>query len=270
METGQATTFGEALRRHRVAAGLTQEELAERAGLSVRGLSYLEKDGRQPYRDTVRRLADALRLEPDARLVLEQAAREAPAAHEDAEQFTGQGPAAGERAHNLPLALSSFVGREREMAQVAELLGGTRLLTLIGAGGVGKTRLALQVAAATVERYPDGVWLVELAPLGDLGLVPQAIATAVRVREEPGRPVLDSLSEALRSRHLLLVLDICEHLIGACAELAEALLRTCPQLQILATSREMLGIGGETAWLRALARTARPGAPPAPGNTGRL
>jgi non-specific serine/threonine protein kinase len=248
METGQATTFGEALRRHRLAAGLTQEELAERAGLSVRGLSYLEKDGRQPYRDTVRRLGEALRLEPDARLTLDQAAREAPTVPEAAGQPTEPEMAAGDRLHNLPLSLSSFVGREREMAQVAELLGGSRLLTLTGAGGVGKTRLALQVAAATVERYPHGVWLVELAPLGDPALVPQAIAAALQVREEPGRPVLASLTEALRSRHLLLVLDNCEHLVGACAELAEVLLRACPALQILATSREALGIGGETAW----------------------
>jgi predicted ATPase/class 3 adenylate cyclase len=149
---------------------------------------------------------------------------------------------------NLPAQLTRFIGREREMDRVKRLLVDTRLLTLTGAGGVGKTRLALQVAADVLEEYPEGVWLVELAALPDPALVPQDVAAAVRVREEPNRSLVDTLSNALRRRRMLLVLDNCEHLLEACAPLALTLLRQCPDLQVLATSREPLGISGETIW----------------------
>jgi non-specific serine/threonine protein kinase len=148
--------------------------------------------------------------------------------------------------HNLPLPLTSFIGRQRELAEVRRLLAATRLLTLTGAGGVGKTRLAIEAAAGHVAAdYPDGTWLVELAPLADPALLPQTIAAALGVREAPGRSLADSLTEYLRAKTLLLVLDNCEHLVAAAAQLAEALLRTCPSLRILATSREALGIAGE-------------------------
>ncbi len=150
--------------------------------------------------------------------------------------------------HNLPAQLTSFVGRERELAEVRQLLAERRLLTLVGAPGVGKTRLALEAAADLTDAYSDGVWLVELAALADPALVSQALAAAVEVREQPGRDMLASLVDALRQRQMLLVLDNCEHLIEACAALAEQLLRACPILTILATSREPLGIPGETTW----------------------
>src|SRR5207302_1286628 len=127
--------------------------------------------------------------------------------------------------HNLPVQLTSFIGREREIAQVKRFLSSTRLLTLTGAGGVGKTRLAYQVAAAAVEDYRDGVWVADLAPLADASLVPQAAASALSVLEQPGRALTDTLAEALRDKALLLVLDNCEHLQGACAELVTGLLR---------------------------------------------
>src|SRR5918998_468874 len=150
--------------------------------------------------------------------------------------------------HNLPLQLSSFVGREKELAEVKRLLKDNRLLTLTGSGGCGKTRLALAAAAELVDAFEDRVWLVELASLGDPSLVPQAVASTLGVREQPGRFLAGTLSDHLGSRKALLVLDNCEHLVEGCAELAEALLRSCPKLRILTTSREALSIAGEIAW----------------------
>jgi predicted ATPase/class 3 adenylate cyclase len=150
--------------------------------------------------------------------------------------------------NNLPIQLTSFIGREREKAEVRRLLSDTRLLTLTGAGGAGKTRLALQVAAELLEDYPDGVWLVELAAVSDPALVPQALASALGISEQPNHPLREALREYLRPKSLLLVLDNCEHLLPACAQLVDAHLRTCPSLRILATSREALRIAGETSW----------------------
>ena len=149
---------------------------------------------------------------------------------------------------NLPLQLSSFVGREKELAEVRRLLQDTRLLTLTGPGGCGKTRLAVVAANELLGRFEDGVWLVELAPLADPSLVPQAVASTLGVRERPGSSLAVALSDYLRTRKLLLILDNCEHLIDACAELAEAWLHSSPGLRVLATSREALGITGEVAW----------------------
>jgi predicted ATPase/DNA-binding CsgD family transcriptional regulator len=150
--------------------------------------------------------------------------------------------------HNLPSELSSFVGRDREIAEVRRILENNRLLTLTGSGGCGKTRLALVAASELVQRFEDGVWMVELAPLAEPSLVPQAVAFALGVRERPGSSLTEALSDYLRTRKLLLILDNCEHLIDACAELAEAWLHSCPGLRVLATSREVLGITGEIAW----------------------
>ena len=159
-------------------------------------------------------------------------------------------PEAEHPSHNLPLELSSFVGRERQIAEVKRLLlGGNRLLTLTGPGGCGKTRLALAVAFEVMEGFEGGVWLVELASLSDPDLVPQAVASTLGVREAQDRPLIETLSARLGSRKMLLVLDNCEHLVEGCALLADALLRACPNLRILATSREALGIAGERAWL---------------------
>src|SRR4030095_1770095 len=123
-----------------------------------------------------------------------------------------------------------------------------RLVTLTGVGGTGKTRLALQVAADALPAYPDGAWLVELDALRDPGLAPQAVAAPLGVREERERPLLATLTDALKPKRVLVVLDNCEHLLDACARLADALLHTCPHLTILATSREALGLAGERVW----------------------
>ena len=146
---------------------------------------------------------------------------------------------------NLPVQVSSFIGREAELAAVRALVGGSRLVTLTGAGGAGKTRLGLQVAAGLADGTGDGVWFADLAPLGDPDLVAVTVADVLGVRQEPGLPVVDSLVEAVGGRSLLVLLDNCEHVIGACAKVADALLRGCPNLALLATSREPLGIGGE-------------------------
>lgn len=146
---------------------------------------------------------------------------------------------------NLPQQVASFIGREREIAEVKRLLTATRLLTLTGSGGTGKTRLSLQVGAELLDSYEDGVWLVELAPLTDPALLVQTIASVLAVREEPGRPLIQTLAENLRAKRLLLILDNCEHVLATAANVADTLLRQSNPLQILATSREALNISGE-------------------------
>jgi len=150
--------------------------------------------------------------------------------------------------HNLPLELTTFVGRDREVAEVKRLLSGRRILTLCGPGGAGKTRLALAVAQDLVEEFEGGVWWVELAPLSDPNLVARAAASAVGAPEKPDRTSTQDLVEHLGSRKTLLILDNCEHLVEECADLAATLLRTCPELRILATSREPLRVSGESSW----------------------
>jgi len=150
------------------------------------------------------------------------------------------------RRHNLPAELTSFIGRRQELRDWPGVLRSSRLMSLTGAGGVGKTRLAVRLAYGLVESVADGVWMVDLAPISQPDLVAQTIATALNIREGPQKSLRDHLLDSLRDRELLLVLDNCEHLIAACAELVEALLRGAPALRILTTSREALGVAGET------------------------
>jgi predicted ATPase/class 3 adenylate cyclase len=150
--------------------------------------------------------------------------------------------------NNLPVQLTTFIGREREMAEVRALVGSSRLVTLTGPGGSGKTRLSLQVAAELLEGTGDGVWLVELAAVTAEDAVPQAICAALGITWRPERPVLETMVDALAHQHVLIVLDNCEHLIGGCAKTADAILRRCPRVHLVATSREPLGIGGETIY----------------------
>ena len=150
--------------------------------------------------------------------------------------------------NNLPQQVTPFVGRARELDEIKALVARQRLVTLFGSGGLGKTRLSLQMAADVLDEYPDGVWLVELAPLRDARLVPQAVASVLGVVEEAGRPVVEALEKFVVERCLLIVLDNCEHLVQACAELAARLLRAGSRLKILASSREPLRITGECTY----------------------
>ena len=150
--------------------------------------------------------------------------------------------------HNLPAELTSFVGRRKELVELHRLLASSRVLSLTGAGGIGKTRLAVRLARDLVREFSDGAWLVDLTSLSVSDLLPQTIARAIGIREEPLRSVLDTLVDKLRHRELLLVLDTCEHLISACAELVETLLRRTSAVRIIVTSREALGVAGETVY----------------------
>jgi predicted ATPase/DNA-binding CsgD family transcriptional regulator len=150
--------------------------------------------------------------------------------------------------NNLPIQLTSFVGREKELADVQRLLQNTRLLTLIGPGGTGKTRLSIQAASEMLDQSPNGVWFVELAPILDPLLVPRTTAIAIGLRDEPQRPVIDMLCDYLNEKKILLILDNCEHLVDACARMADQILHAAPETRILTSSREALGIGGEVTY----------------------
>ncbi len=150
--------------------------------------------------------------------------------------------------NNLPAQLSSFVGRERQISDLRRLLRKSRLVTLTGPGGAGKTRLALRLAADVLDRYPGGAWVVELATIGDVRLLEQTVASACEIAERPGLPMVKALVEGLAPRRALVVMDGCEHLVDSCASLASLLLRSCPKLTLVATSREPLGVDGELVW----------------------
>ena len=181
---------------------------------------------------------------PETCQVYERMLESSPPAHDDKRPPE----TAAARLTNLPTQLTNFVGREREKAMVQQLVAEHRLVTLTGTGGMGKTRLALQVAEGLVDAYPHGVWWVDLAPLTDSALVAQYIVSALGVHEVPGRPVLDALVHHVRDKSLLLLLDNCEHMVEAVGQLASVLLRAAPGLRILATSRESLRAEGEMTW----------------------
>jgi len=221
---------------------LTQAELAERAGLSAHGIQKLERGATHPYRDTAERLQVALQLKPDDQVRFRAAVLPV-RRHEPAPPSA----TAGVR-HNLPIPTTRFVARAGEIERVIQRLRVSRLLTITGAGGCGKTRLAIEVAGRLVGDFADGAWLVDLARLVDAALVPQTISETLGLREMPGRAPLDALTDHLRSRRVLLVLDNCEHVVDSTAQVVDELLRVCAGVEILATSRELLGVSGEATW----------------------
>jgi len=236
-EAATAADLAVLLKKFRTKAGLSQQSLAERALISVQAVSALERGYRKaPYRATLARIADALALPDDARNALERAAR------------PSRGPRIAGPPHNLPRRLTSFLGREEVVAEIATLLASAPLVTIVGTGGAGKTRVAVEVGARVLDRFPHGVWFVDLAPLQDAALVPQALAGALRVTESFAKPLLETLIAYLTPKRLLIVLDNCEHVISRARAVAGSLLRECPDLALLATSREALNIAGERTY----------------------
>ena len=250
-EAAAGERFNVLLRRYRQTALLSQEELAERAGLSVGAVSALERGQRTlPRPDTVALLAQALSLSPGERAAFIAAARPQPAASPEAGgPLRAAQPHATLRPAPLPVALTGFIGRKRELAALRERLldPRTRLLTLIGAGGSGKTRLAVEVARLVESAFAAGVAFVALAPLTDPALVLQAIVRSLGLRETPGQTALEILQSALAGAELLLVLDNCEQVVAAAPDIA-ALLMAAPALRVLATSRTRLALAGERVY----------------------
>jgi predicted ATPase/DNA-binding XRE family transcriptional regulator len=235
--------FGELLRHYRSAGGLSQEYLAERARLSREAVSALERGARRaPYRVTVDLLADALGLSAEQRAELELAA-----AHGRARSTTGA-VTPGQPLHNLPLQLTSFIGRDREVGDLVSLLAKHRLVTVTGSGGIGKTRLALEVATQLLQSRGDEIWVIDLASLRDGALVASKIAETMKISFDGSAEPARAVAQMLRGREALLVLDNCEHLITAVASVARAILQSCDTVTILATSRERIGIVGEATY----------------------
>lgn len=230
----QRGRLADLLRRHRRSAGLSQEALAERAGLSRRGLADLERGARRsPYPDTVRRLADALDLDAADRAEFMAACRP---------------PSRADRPTVFRRELSTLVGRETELADLSRLAADARLLTLTGTGGVGKTRLALELANRTADRFTDGAVFVDLSAVVDSAGVPDTVAVSLGVRSRPGASISEAVLRHIEDKNLLLVLDNCEQVVGACADLLSDLLQNSAEVRAIATSREALHVPGETVW----------------------
>lgn len=239
-----SSDFGALLRRYRVAAGMSQETLAERAQMSVNGIGALERGYRRtPHRDTLALLARALALTDSQRDAFEAVATRRVRSQRSVDP-AAVGPLPSP-ASLLPLALTTFVGREAEIDEIAALLRAQRLVTLTGAGGVGKTQTALQVGAGLGHTVSWPVCFVGLAIVNDASLVAPAIASALGVQRVPSYPLIDTLVGYLGNKPFLLILDNCEHVVADVALIAGTLLLKCPQVRILATSREALMIGGE-------------------------
>jgi predicted ATPase/DNA-binding XRE family transcriptional regulator len=239
-----SSEFGALLREHRLAAGLSQEALAERAKMSTNGISALERGYRRsPQRETLELLAGALALSGDQRRAFEAAAtRPALPRRGGASVTVGPWPQAG--ASLLPIALTTFVGRENELAEIQALVREHRMVTLVGSGGVGKTQTALR-AASSLSDHVEGTVFVGLAPIASPSLVTGATAAALGVQEVPNSPLLETLLAYLQNKSLLLIIDNCEHVIAHAAPAAERILAGCARVRILATSREPLRVPGE-------------------------
>jgi predicted ATPase/transcriptional regulator with XRE-family HTH domain len=237
-------TFAQLLRRHRVDSKLSQEELADRARVSVKAVGALERgERRAPYRETVASLAAALGLSAVERGLLEDAAA---AARRRVERAAN--PAASSPKDNLPPRFTTFVGRDEEVADITALLQKHRLVTVTGAGGVGKTRTVTEVATRQLGGWEDGPWFVDLATSRAEGLLLGRIAGVLGVRVADVDNVLDAIVSNIRTRRILLILDNCEHVLESVSAIVRELLESCPNVTILATSRERVGLAAEIVY----------------------
>ena len=240
--TAAPATLADLIRQFRSDARLSQEDVAERAGVSTRTVSDIECGvAKSPRAITLSLLAEALGLDEAARDRLRAATRRPGSALPPLER------PGGER-QNLPLAVTSFVGRERELAEIAALFERHRVVTIAGPGGIGKTRASLAVAAALLPRYADGIWFVGLAPLSDGALIPGAIAASLGMVLAEGGDALAALVAGIGTKRLLIVLDNCEHVAAAAAAVVAAVQRGCAQAAVLTSSRQKLGIEGEAIY----------------------
>ncbi|MCL4544866.1 MAG: tetratricopeptide repeat protein [Chloroflexi bacterium] len=235
-----AESLGDLLRRLRLERGLTQELLAERAEMSVRGLQKVERGETRPYRETLERLMIALEIDPQMAETLRVLGRGHPRRSEEGEDAQG-----GVAPVTLPRPLTGLIGRTSEMADLKRLLGDSRLVTVTGPAGIGKTHLTLQVAWDVAPQYADGVWWVDLGTVVSPATVLQAVAETLHLAERPPLALTETVHAALEDAHALLCLDSCEREIQECARLVDDLLRTCPALTIVVTSREPLLVAGE-------------------------
>lgn len=239
----ERVTFGKWLRQQRRTLDLTQETFASQVGCARITLRRIESGELKPSRELaliILAKAGVPTHEREAWLPFTRGLAPLPAQQKN--------PLLQNFRTNLPASLTNFIGREKERGDVLQLLAKNRLVMLTGSGGVGKTRLSIQVASELLPEYPIGVWLVELAPLTDPALVPQFVCAVLGVKPEGNTSPLEALIQYLRSKKILLALDNCEHLIDACARLCDSLLRSCPDLKILASSREPLDILGEQTY----------------------
>jgi predicted ATPase/DNA-binding XRE family transcriptional regulator len=242
-------SFGEWLKRQRGAKDWTQRQLAQKLNCSFSALRKMEAEERHPSMQVAERLIEIFHIPQSERKSFLSFARGDWQAFVDGEGENAPWRIPNVVSHsNLPTLISSFIGREQEQNEIVDLLKNHRLVTLVGAGGIGKTRLALQVGQKLLKDYPNGVWFIPLDSLSDPALVPQTVAAIFGIREGMEQPILETLINVLREKTTLLIIDNCEHLLDACAHLIKILLTNCSLLKILATSRETLGIVGGVSY----------------------
>ncbi|MGA7357001.1 MAG: helix-turn-helix domain-containing protein [Candidatus Cybelea sp.] len=235
------SSFGALLRGFRLAAGLSQAALAERAAMSPDGVSALERGiNKAPQRETLALLLGALQLNPQ-----QSQAIEAAAARPSRPRIS---VVRSHKKHNLPRLPSPLFGRERELSEIENLVAGSQVVTLTGTGGVGKTRLAIEAGYAAQNAFDDGVWFIDLAAVRDPGDVPSALAYAFSVRARPDATPLDAVAETLARKKMLLIVDNCEHIVTAAAAAVEKIESECADVRILATSRQPLEVAGERTY----------------------
>src|SRR5215207_5587418 len=236
-------SFGEWLRQRRRMLDLTQQALADQAGCARITLRRIESGARKPSKELAHILLNKLGIPEIEHPQWVLFARSVSGLPEKSSNSFSNKPLT-----NLPAPLTTFIGRVKEQAEITKLITKNRLVTLVGAGGIGKTSLSLQVGQKLLNDYPDGVWMVMLDSLTDPALVPQSVAFVFDIRGISESPILDRLTFALRTKSALLILDNCEHLLEACAQLITTLLTNCPSLKIITSSRESLGVAGEALY----------------------